>query len=288
MNNKLLKIADLRIEISGDCPDGAFAGMESYDCRDAKSPDLRIWCKTADRLPALPLSENYGVKNIIEEFGKAGERYLSQDRDGNKSYATITYNQTFDAVECTLVDVTPLGGETLESRFRVAIGECVLNGLPAFGGITFHASAISYRNDAILFAAPSGTGKSTQTALWRQVFPNDTAYINDDAPVIRRRNGVLHAYGTPWAGTSGINGNIFAPIKAIIVVKRGVDNTLRPVEGEEKLLRLLRTAREQRFPPQRRRQTEMLFDIASEIPMYELCCNISKHAVEAVHRLLYG
>ena len=42
-----------------------------------------------------------------------------------------------------------------------------------------HASAISYNNQAILFSAPSGTGKSTQAELWINNIEN-SIYINDD------------------------------------------------------------------------------------------------------------
>ena len=283
----MLKIADIQIELSGDYPKTVTDGMKQYLCHSSDQPDMRIDCKVTEHLDAIDFTEQYGKRNLIEEYGAHGGAYCSQDRDGAKSYATILYNQTFDSAECTLVDVAPLGGASLADRFHVAIGNCVLNCLPAFGGLTFHASAIAYRNEALLFAAPSGTGKSTQSALWMKVHPNDVMYINDDTPVIKRKDGVLHALGTPWAGTSGIQNHIVAPIRAIILVKRGTVNTLRPVGGEEKLTRLLCSAREQHFPPQRRRQANLLFEIAAEIPMYELRCDVSKRAVEAVETLLY-
>ena len=44
----------------------------------------------------------------------------------------------------------------------------------------FHCSAIALDGKAYLFAAPSGTGKSTHTRLWREVFGNRAVMINDD------------------------------------------------------------------------------------------------------------
>lgn len=131
------------------------------------------------------------------------------------------YTPAFDSVECTHVDVASLGGATLADSFGVAVGDCVLNCFPAFGGVTFHASAIAYRGEALLFAAPSGTGKSIHSSLWKQAHPNDVVYLNDDTPVIKRKDGVFYAFGTPWAGTSRIQNNLSAPIKAVILVKRG-------------------------------------------------------------------
>lgn len=287
MNDRcVLNIADIHVALTGDYPKTLLTAMKQYLCHSSEPQDIRIACKVTEHLDAIDFTEQYGTKNFIEEFGAYGEAYFSQDRDGERSYATIAYSQTFDSAECTLVDVAPLGGAGLADRFPVAIGDCFLNCLPAFDGITFHASAIAYRGEALLFAAPSGTGKSTQSSLWAKVHPNDVVYINDDTPVIKRKDSVFHAFGTPWAGTSGIQNNLSAPIKAIILVKRGTDNTLRPVDGEEKLTRLLCSAREQHFPPQRKRQTNLLFDIAAEVPMYELCCDISQKAVEAVETLL--
>ena len=47
-------------------------------------------------------------------------------------------------------------------------------------GIIFHSSAIMVDGEAYLFTAPSGTGKSTHTRLWRELLGDRAVMINDD------------------------------------------------------------------------------------------------------------
>lgn len=285
-----LKIAGITVKIAGNCPEGALRGMEAYETRETASEVddiLCINCDIAAHLPARQLEPMYGVRHLIEEYGYFGGSFISQDRSGDSSLATLTFAPDFHSVSCTLVDVEARGGGSLNSRMKVAIGDCVRNSLPAYGALTYHASSIAYKGSALLFAAPAGTGKSTQSRLWREYYPEETQYINDDTPIIKKKNGVFCAYGSPWAGTTGINSNISAPIKAIIYVKRGTDNTVRPLIGQEKMLRALRSVREQKFPVQRERQVRLMFELMSAVPTYELSCDMSRGAVEAVRSLLF-
>ncbi len=284
-----LKIADILLNITGNCSEDIVRSMDKYMVpTDSHVRDdmINIDIQITDRIDAIELEQVYGVRNYIEESGLYGDRYISQDRDGRESYATLLYSKDFKHVTCMIKDVETEGGSSLASRIKVAIGECFLNCLPAFGGVTFHSSAIRYNDQALLFAAPSGTGKSTHTGLWKKVYGN-VAYINDDTPIIRRKNGVLYAWGAPWAGTSGINNNIAAPVKAIVYLKRAAENSVRALTGRDRILRGLCSVRGQSFPPQRKKQAELLSDIMSEIPVYELCCNISEEAVRLVHSVLF-
>ncbi len=301
------KIAGITVKLSGNCPAETLRIMEGYRVREAfpgrgaggevgndrdvtdcgRSDLLCVGFEVVDRIKALDLDPVYSVRHFIEEFGTFGENFVSQDRSGDESLATLVYGDDFHDVSCSVVDVEDVGGASLESRVNVALGECFTNCLPAFGALTYHASAIAFDGSALLFAAPSGTGKSTQTALWRSCFPERVVYINDDAPVIRRKDGLFYAYGTPWAGTSGINTNVSAPVKAIIYVERGTENSVRPLDGREKFIRAMCSVREQRFPVQRQRQTQLLFEFINAVPVYSLRCDISRGAVEVVKSLLF-
>ncbi len=69
-----------------------------------------------------------------------------------------------------------------------------------FDGIRLHSSAVVVDGRAYLFSATSGTGKSTHTGLWLELFGDKAYIINDDKPAVRLRDGVWYAYGTPWSG----------------------------------------------------------------------------------------
>ncbi len=288
--NRIYTISDFFLEINGDCPGKTLERLSKYEVKgDFAGPKdvLRVSCRVEENIPARELNPLYGKRHIIEEFGCFDGKCLSQDRAGELSLATLTYDNDFHSVCCALTDVEARGGNSLDSRMMVAVGEGVLNCLPAFGGITFHSSAIAFDGCALLFAAPSGTGKSTQARLWRENYPDRAVCINDDTPIIMKKDGVYHAYGSPWAGTSGENNNISAPVKAVVYVERGTENAVRPLVGQEKIVRGLRSVRAQHFPTQTQRQVKILLDFLSAVPVYELRCDISRGAVEAVKSLLF-
>lgn len=285
----VFNIADISVYIEGDQPHKYLEDMEAYRCNRESSADiLQIRYGIEQSIDAKKADKVYGIRHFVEEFGSIGSCFISQDISGDKSLATALYCSDFRNADISMTDVEQEGGNNIKSRMNVAIGRCVLNCLPAFGGITFHSSAIAYRGNAILFAAPSGTGKSTQSRLWRKYYPEETSYINDDTPIIRKKDGRFYAYGSPWAGTSGINNNISAPICAIVYIKRSTDNNVYSVEGTDKLLRSLRSVREQMFPPQRKRQNELMLELMAEVPACELCCDMSQEAVEVLKSLLFA
>ena len=90
-----------------------------------------------------------------------------------------------------------------------------------------------YDGEAYLFTAKSGTGKSTHTRLWREVFGERAVMINDDKPLIRITESGLIAYGTPWNGKHHIGTNASAPLKAICYVTRDTTNHIEPISDEE-------------------------------------------------------
>lgn len=102
-----------------------------------------------------------------------------------------------------------------------------------YNALLIHSSALVYEGKAYLFSAESGVGKSTHTRLWKQAFGDAVNIINDDKPVVRVQNNLCTAYGTPFDGGSNIAKNQSAPLKAIIFIERGEDNSIRRATQKE-------------------------------------------------------
>ena len=83
-----------------------------------------------------------------------------------------------------------------------------------FNGLMLHSSAVVMDGRAYLFSAPSGTGKSTHTQLWLDVFGEKAGILNDDKPALRRIDGKWYAYGTPWCGKEHWGCNASTPLSA--------------------------------------------------------------------------
>ena len=58
--------------------------------------------------------------------------------------------------------------------------------------IILHCSALALDNQAYLFTAPSGTGKSTHTRLWREMLGDKAVMVNDDKPIVRYVDGAFY------------------------------------------------------------------------------------------------
>lgn len=99
--------------------------------------------------------------------------------------------------------------------------------------ILLHGSTIGVDDAAYLFTAPCGTGKSTHTRFWRELFGPRAVMINDDKAFLHVTPSGVFAFGSPWSGKHGLNTNISLPLKGICFLRRGTENRIQPVEPEE-------------------------------------------------------
>ena len=144
-----------------------------------------------------------------------------------------------------------------------------------------HSSFISWQNNGILFTAPSGTGKSTQADLWKKY--EDADIYNGDRTIIRKIDGKYYGFGSPYAGSSGIYRNESAPIKAIVVIEQGPDNVIRRLHGREAFLPLFRETLMNTWNKEyMEKMTDLLMDVACQIPVYHLSCRPDQGAVNTV------
>ena len=104
--------------------------------------------------------------------------------------------------------------------------------------LLFHGSTVALDGYAYLFTAKCGTGKSTHTRLWREVFPG-AQMVNDDKPFLEITEDGVIAHGSPWSGKHGLSENISVPLKGICILHRGPENKIRPISPEEAMEMLL-------------------------------------------------
>ena len=143
--------------------------------------------------------------------------------------------------------------------------------LLSFNGMMLHASAVVVDGQAYLFSAHSGTGKSTHTRLWQQLFGERAQVINDDKPALRCVDGVWYAYGTPWCGKDGININTKAKIAGICFLKQASENRIRRLSQAEAVQKILsQTLRRFKLLENTDLMLSHVEKIVREIPIFEL------------------
>ena len=136
------------------------------------------------------------------------------------------------------------------------------------GGFLLHASSAVRNGKAFLFSGLSEAGKTTIARL----APPDVALLTDEASYVRRIDNQYLAYGTPFAGELGEPGkNISAPIAAVYLLDKALENKIASVEPAEAIRRLMRNILFFAHDPE---LVRMVFESAcafvAAVPVYKL------------------
>lgn len=155
--------------------------------------------------------------------------------------------------------------------------------LPKYDAFLMHAAVIAKDDQAYVFCAASGTGKSTHISLWHQVYGDSVRVINGDKPILRfmtEPDGSkrLYAFGSPWNGKEGWGENTSCPVKSFVFLDRGLENEIRRMSEEEILGKLFHQVLMPREVEIFDRFMEMLDYVISEYPFYQLRCNMDLQA----------
>lgn len=156
-----------------------------------------------------------------------------------------------------------------------------------FGAFFMHSSAVAYNGHAYLFSANCGTGKSTHTSFWQKNFGQDKALIiNDDKPLIIKKNGIYYAAGTPWSGKSDKNLNLCFPIAGIAIIERDLTNSIESISPIDAFKELYN----QTYRPYQQQQIDKLLvmfnDFLSNVNFFRLKCNMSCQAAQVAYNAM--
>ena len=142
--------------------------------------------------------------------------------------------------------------------------------------------------NAYLFTAPSGTGKSTHTRLWREMLGDKAVMINDDKPMIRFIDGDFYVYGTPWNGKHNLDTNTRAKVKAICKISQSKENSIRRANSAEMLLTILNQTIRPTETVGMDKLLNLIEKLLTSVDLYCLGCNISREAAELSYKTMSG
>ena len=149
-----------------------------------------------------------------------------------------------------------------------------------------HGSTVAVDGRAYLFTASCGTGKSTHTRLWRQVFGDRAVMVNDDKPFLAITEAGVLACGSPWSGKHGLDTNITVPLQGICILDRGPENRIRRIAPEEALPMLLHQSYCPLDSGKRSRFEELVQLLAEGTPLWHMECNMDPSAAENAHKAM--
>jgi hypothetical protein len=171
----------------------------------------------------------------------------------------------------------------------LAVYRKIAERMPAYNTFLFHGSCVAVDGIGYLFTAKSGTGKSTHSRLWRELLGDRAVMVNDDKPLIRvNPDGTATVYGTPWDGKHHLSTNIAVPLKAICILERAKQNTIRQITAGEAYPMLLQQAYRPMDSTALSKTLTLIDKLAASVSLWRLGCNTDIEAARVAYEAMKG
>ena len=220
---------------------------------------------------------NVQVNNIYEDFKKRSLEYIIEETKPDIILEATEEEISKEAVEDPRFSKGYHEGAVL---FRKMCKEIL-----RYNAFFFHSAVVSYKGKGYVFTGKSGSGKSTHAMLWREVFP-DAVIINGDKPLIRREKDGFYAYGAPWNGKEGLHQNESVKIEGVFFIEQSKENSVKKLSPKEVLKKIFSRTNYIREPESNLLLIELLESFVTEVPFYQLLCDISREAVYTAYKTI--
>ena len=181
--------------------------------------------------------------------------------------------------------------ETAQNHAQVFVGRWYLDGVAKYEVVflsllalerrlserpclILHCAYLEYQGKAMLFSAPSGTGKTTQAGLWEQYRGSRT--VNGDKALLEYDGKAWTANGWPVCGTSEVCENKKLPVGCIVMLSQA--EAFTSLYGQITMNRWDREGLVENL--------DLLERLVGKVPIYHLACDISEDAVKTLEQEL--
>jgi hypothetical protein len=221
------EIAGIPISIEYHYPDYLKNNIESY----LKEVTPKYVIQTVLATKIEPLLEPY-MQDTYRRFYQDEHHHTVQVVDQN-NHIKYEIKRTLDHQKVHISIVEALSKKPAEMEY-IFLSMVFLDIATLEGFIPLHASCVIKNDEAYLFSAPSGTGKSTHAQFYQQAL--NGFILNDDKPIIKNQL----VYGTPFSGKSALNQNDAYPLKAIYFIEQGSIDAIKPLDIDQASKKLLK------------------------------------------------
>ena len=252
--------------------------LQPFLCADHKETECNILLRSCTQLP--PLSED-GVWRGLEYYDchQGNLRIFHCNSPQTAAFAVTQHFEDGNIEIHVLPDYLSYFTGTAGIFNRIGMETLLLQ----HHSLLLHASLIKYKGKTLAFAGPSGVGKSTQADIWHKSLGADI--INGDRSALKKDCGGWHAYGCPYAGTSGIYKNDGGPLTAIVLLGQAEENRFQRLTAGEAFRCLYPELSIHHW--QRdfvAKATDLCLQLLAEIPVYLLECRPEESAALLVKR----
>ena len=225
-------------------------------------------------------------EDLIQTYYRREEKNYCIVWEGEKRpISCVEYDDTFSHVSCRIQErLLPVAPKSLGEILRYFPMRAILQ---QFLVLFFHAAQITYQETGILFAGPSGAGKTTQAKLWERF--RNARIICNDRTLLRKQDGNWYSYGYPMDGSQPVRSGEVHVAGCIVLVKQSQN-------GKSSIERLRAGKAMAQLMPQlvidwwsenaRNQAAENLFLLLKEMPVYQLTATMDEQAVACLEKIL--
>ncbi len=277
-----LRVAGLPIRVESADATYFNRRFADYARTDGAAPVMTMCTRVQEHIPQPEgeILQKVKYATVLRQPDGYLCRYIRHPHTGELLF-TIRYLPDYSDVEITLSPARATPDISLRDWEYMYTGAMFRNRLFVLDGGVLHSSSLAWRGQGVAFSADSGTGKSTHVSLWKACFGEDVTVINDDKPAIFYEDGRPILCGTPWSGKTDLNCNRHVPLRAIVFIERGKQNSIRRLDTMDSMYCLLgQLARPFYDEELGVRTIDFAQRLCETLPIYCLTCDISREAVK--------
>ena len=269
-----LSVADMKIRISSDC-DLPFQEILAKFYSEFESADITYKVRIVDN------PDDFIPKSAKHIYSGTGLKVYEHDGQLYHRYAYAGEMSVLSIGDENIIYVSSDELLPINIQKSLALETLIID----LDGIFMHASLINAGGKGIIFSAPSGVGKSTQASLWEK--HRGAKILNGDRAAIRFVNGKWRAYGSPWAGSSGIYRREGVEIAAIVFLGQSKKNVITKLTGIKAFNAIMNGGI---FPYWNKEKMVSVCKISekilAEVPVFEFTCTPDLSAVEELEKYI--
>lgn len=263
------------VNFSINCQDAVLQDLEPYyqsfysKCENPERIDVRIYPQMPDTLNIEKLKKVFDSERSCAMFRNGTDYFIAVGSKGPPA-CLARFNLSFKDVEIYCNEDNPpsppfrpvleiinrgkegIGGfeKVFSEQKEINSKKVIINPfcypidrllmmyiLSKKQGAMFHAAGIIINGKGYIFPGSSGTGKSTLSGLFQS--DKGSLVLTDERVVVRKVNGKIKVFGTPWPGEAGIAVNKSIPLSGIFFIRHGTENKIKEIKPVEAMQRLL-------------------------------------------------
>ena len=248
--------------------------LEEDACGASAEPDLVV--RTTEEDIAFEIKKSEIEREFERKYGPADPDF---DAD-NGIKREEAYRNADPGTRERLENIRRGNHESL------AVYRKIVEKMPFWDTLLLHGSAVAVDGQAYLFTARSGTGKSTHTRLWREFLGDRAVMINDDKPLIRVSDSAAEIFGTPWDGKHHLSTNTCVPLKAVCILERAEENSIREITSQEALPILMQQTYRPMDAAAMRQTLVLISRLMKAVRFFRLSCNMDVSAAELSYSVM--